>query len=212
MYYYGNTQDANGNRNGELRAGSRERSYMSAALLQPIEGIAKPANPILEELRARLGVFDTHFQREALPYSRLSSGLPRGALVEITGPGKTSSVVQFLAENSGLRAAWVESHFSLLPSAFPQRSANLEKIFFVEAGKNAAWAASTILRAQLFPILVYSGPYACERELRRFQLLSERSKTTMILLGEKPLGIGAWPIRLSLEARGRELSLVKGKG
>lgn len=192
---------------------------MSAALLQPMEaaagtaeaGVRKP-NPILEELRARLGVFDTHLQRESLPFSRFAPGLPRGALVELTGPGKTTLVAQFLAENSGLRAAWVESRFSLLPSAFPQRSVDLEKIFFVEGGKNSAWAAATILRAQLFPILVYHAPYGCERELRRFQLLSERSSTTMILLGQKPLEARAWPIKVSLEARGRELTLVKGQG
>ena len=193
---------------------------MSAALLQPMESAAtagaaepkKKVTPILEELRARLGVFDTHLQRESLPFSRFAPGLPRGALVELTGPGKTTLVAQFLAENSGLRAAWVESRFSLLPSAFPQRSVDLEKIFFVEGGKDSAWAAATILRAQLFPILVYPAPYGCERELRRFQLLSERSSTTMILLGQKPLEARAWPIKVALEARGRELTLVKGQG
>lgn len=193
---------------------------MSAALLQPTQSAPESApsvterrpNPILEELRARLGVFDTHFQRESLPFSRFAPGLPRGALVELTGPGKTSLVAQLLAENAGLRAAWVESRFSLLPSALPQRSVDLEKIFFVEGGKHSAWAAATILRAQLFPILVYNAPYGCERELRRFQLLSERSSTTMILLGSKPLGERAWPIKVSLlVARGRELTLLKGK-
>lgn len=191
---------------------------MLAALLQsPLSNPgqdteARPRNPLLEELRARLGVFDTHFQRESLPFSRLASGLPRGALVELTGAGKTSVAAQFLAENAGLRAAWVESRFSLLPSAFPQRSVQLEKIFFVEGGKQSAWAAATILRAQLFPVLVYHAPYGEERELRRFQLLAERSNTTMLLLGQKPLASSAWPIRLSLEARGRELSLVRGPG
>lgn len=191
---------------------------MLAALLSPnIESpppseAAKKANPLLEELRARLGVFDTHLQRASLPFSRLASGLPRGALVELTGAGKTSVAAQFLAENPGLRAAWVESRFSLLPSAFPQRSVQLEKIFFVEGGTHSAWAAATILRAQLFPVLVYHAPYGEERELRRFQLLAERSNTTMLLLGQKPLEQRAWPIRLSLEARGRELSLVRGPG
>lgn len=167
---------------------------------------------VLQELRARLGAFDRHSPSEnRLPYSRLPSGLPRGILVELTGPGKTESVAQLLAENAGLRAAWVESRFSLLPSAFLQRQVNLEKIFFVEGGKDSAWAAATILRSQLFPLVIYHAPYGEERELRRFQLLAERSATTMLLLGEKPLEQSAWPIRMSLAARGRQLSVVKGR-
>ncbi len=179
----------------------------SSLTSQPV--VPRPLNPIFEDLRARLGTFDTRFS--PLPFSRLAAGLPRGALVEITGPGKTSAAVQLLAEHAGLRAAWVEGSFSLLPSAFPQRSANLEKIFFVEGGAHSAWAASTLLRSQLFPLLVFHAPYSCERELRRFQLLAERSKTTMLLLGQKPLAERAWPIRLSLEARGPELTVLKGK-
>jgi hypothetical protein len=166
---------------------------------------------VLQELRARLGAFDNHHTRERVPYSRLPSGLPRGILVELTGPGKTSMVVQLLAENPELRTAWIEQHFSLLPSAFVQRQVNLEKIFFIEGGKQSAWAAGAVLRSQLFPIVVYNAPYGEERELRRFQLLSERSNTTMILLGEKPLEQKAWPIRMSLEARGRQLTVVKGR-
>lgn len=167
---------------------------------------------VLQELRARLGVFDSPHTREAFPYSRLGAGLPRGILAELTGPGKTSAVVQLLAENPQLRAAWVEQRFSLLPSAFTQRQANLEKIFFIEGGKDCAWAAGTILRSQLFPIVVYHAPYGEERELRRFQLLAERSNTTMILLGDKPLEERAWPIRLSLQARGAHpLTVLKGR-
>lgn len=166
---------------------------------------------VLEELRARLGAYERHQSASPLPYSRFGSGLPRGALVEITGHGKTESVLQLLRENPALRAAWVESHFSLLPSAFLQRQANLEKIFFVEGGKDSAWAAAVILRSQLFPVLVYHAPYGEERELRRFQLLAERSATTMILLGARPLEERAWPIRISLAVRGRQLALVKGR-
>ncbi|MGZ3660670.1 MAG: hypothetical protein ACXVB9_05560 [Bdellovibrionota bacterium] len=166
---------------------------------------------VLQELRARLGVFESHFQREAFPCSRLPNGLPRGILAEITGAGKTESVAQLLAENPALRCAWIEARFSLLPSALLQRGVSLEKIFFVEAGENAAWAAATVLRAQIFPIVVYRAPYGDLKELRRFQLLAGKSNATMILLGDQPAE-HAWPIRLSLEARekGRRLAPLKG--
>ena len=111
----------------------------------------------------------------------------------------------------GERCAWIESRFSLLPSALLQRGVCLEKIFFVEAGEDSAWAAATVLRAQLFPLVVYQAPYGDLRELRRFQLLAGKSNATMILLGHEPAH--AWPIRLSLEASssGRRLSVVKGR-
>jgi hypothetical protein len=166
----------------------------------------------IEELRARLGALESFSSPlPSLSFSRLPQGLPRGALVEITGPGKTENVVRLLADNPSLKAAWLEERFSLLPSAFPQREANLEKIFFVEGGKESAWAARVILRAQLFPLLVYHAPYADERELRRFQLLAERSATTMILLGEKPLLERAWPIRLSLVCHQQEIHPRRGR-
>lgn len=167
---------------------------------------------ILQELRARLGAFEGRdLAREAFTFSRFTAGFPRGVLVELTGPGKTENVAAFLAENPSLRVAWVESAFSLLPSAFAQRGVNLEKIFFVEAGVDSAWAASTILRSQLFPIVVYGASFPrrdAERELRRFQLLAEKSASTVFVLGEEPLA-HAWPIRLSLACAGRKLSVLR---
>jgi hypothetical protein len=167
---------------------------------------------VLQELRARLGVFESHFQRESFPFPGLPEGLPRGILAEITGRGKTESVARLLAENPALRCAWIESRFSLLPSALLQRRVALEKIFFVDAGADAPWAAATVLRAQLFPLVVYHAPYGEVRELRRFQLLAGKGHSTMLLLGEEPAR-DAWPIRLSLRASegGRRLASARAR-
>lgn len=160
---------------------------------------------VLEEIRARLGAHPA--PSEPFPFSPLPNGLPRGILAEISGRGKTESVARLLAENPTLRCAWVEAHFSLLPSALPQRQVGLHRLFFVEAGKDAAWAATTILRAQIFPLVIYHAPYGDLKELRRFQLLAGKSRSTMILLGDEPAE-AAWPIRLSLVAQenGRRLA------
>lgn len=163
---------------------------------------------LLQELRTRLGIQES--QRESLPCQAFPPGLPRGALVELTGPGKTESVASLLAEHPSLRVAWVESPFSIFPSALLQRNVNLEKIFFIEGGRESAWAAAALLRSQLFPLLVYHAPYGEERELRRFQLLAEKAASTMLLLGNKP-SLHSWPIRLSLSVQGRRLVSVKGK-
>lgn len=168
------------------------------------------AAAVLQELRSRLGLLESPSQRETFSFSRFPGGLPRGGLVEISGFGKTESVAAFLAENPQLRAAWVESRFSLLPSALQQRGVDLSKIFFVEGKEQSAWAATLLLRSQIFPAIVYQAPppprpREAEKELRRFQLLAERSATTMFLLNEEPLQ-EAWPIRLSLTCEGARLT------
>jgi hypothetical protein len=163
----------------------------------------------LPELRARIGAF-TQPQKEKFPCSFFSEGLPRGALVEICGHGKREAVVEFLAENAQHSTAWIEKEFTLFPAAVSQREAALEKIFFIEGGKESAWAASAVLRSQLFPIVVYQAPYGEERELRRFQLLAEKSKSTMIFLSEKKLSL-AWPIHLALEFKDGKAEVRKKK-
>lgn len=159
----------------------------------------------LAELRARIGAL-TSRSSERLAYSLYAEGLPRGALVEISGRGKTEAAVRFLAENS-LPVAWIEERFSLFPTALLQREVDPARILFLECGKDSAWAAAQVLRSQLFPILVYSAPYGDERELRRFQLLSETTKATMLLLRPKPSR--AWPIALHLKVEGGELRARK---
>jgi hypothetical protein len=165
----------------------------------------------LQELRARIGALEKFTRAGALPFGGLEGGLPRGALVELAGSGKTESAARFLVENAALPAAWVESEFSLYPPALLQRGRQLHNTFFTEAGKDAPWAATTILRSRLFPVLVYHAPYReDERQLRRFQLLAERAEATVILLARgRPHA--SWPIALSLELRERNLHVLRRK-
>jgi hypothetical protein len=163
----------------------------------------------LQALKAQLGTLE-RVSRESVAWSKLIGGLPRGALVEIAGPGKTEAVASLLAEHKEARAAWIEKEFTLLPSALPQRGVELEQIFFIESGAESEWAAGLVLRSQLFPFLVYHAPCHEEKTLRRFQLLAERSRSTMLLLAEKGLSM-AWPIALSLEAKAGSLEVRRRK-
>ncbi len=153
----------------------------------------------LEELRARIGALETGYAREQHAFSLYPAGLPKGGLVEIAGHGKTECAVRFLAEHPGIAVAWIEGEFSLFPTALLQRRVDPAKILFIEGKKDAGWAAGVILRSGLFPFVIYHAPYKDERELRRFQLLSEKARSTTILLQEKPSG--AWPITLHLELK-----------
>jgi hypothetical protein len=164
----------------------------------------------LQDLRARIGALESRFRKETLPYSRLAEGIPRSALVEISGSGKTEALVQFLAEHPQIPVAWIEARFSLFPTALQQRQAKLENLLFIEGKAECAWAATTVLRSQLFPLVAYHAPYGDEKELRRFQLLAERSRATMFLLAESPAE-NAWPIALSLAVHGRSLRVLRRK-
>jgi hypothetical protein len=155
------------------------------------------ARQSIQELRARIGSLE-RTEKEHHAWSMVAGGIPRGGLVEISGPGKTEAVARLLAEHSGSAAAWIEKDFSLLPSALIQRGVPLDKIFFVEAKAECPWAATLVLRSQIFPFVVYHAPFGEEKELRRFQLLAERSRSTMLLLTEEKPTL-AWPIALSLE-------------
>src|SRR4051812_41640161 len=51
----------------------------------------------------------THVEPESYAFDGLEGGLPKGALVEISGAhggGKTEVVLRFLAQNPGARVAW----------------------------------------------------------------------------------------------------------
>jgi hypothetical protein len=163
----------------------------------------------LKELAATIGS-SQQIDRTPWPCSQLEGGLPRGSLIEISGHGRTEALVRILAEHPELPSLWIEANFQLFPPALAQRKLVLERTYFVDAGREAAWAATTVLRSQICPFLIYHAPYGAERFLRRLQLLAERSGTIVFLLPEgKPRQ--AWPIHLSLEAKGRKLHTLRRK-
>jgi hypothetical protein len=66
----------------------------------------------LAELRALLSF---QSQREFLPLVFFQgAGIPKGAITEISGFGKTEFVVQILSEHPVVRVAWIEKFFQFL--------------------------------------------------------------------------------------------------
>jgi hypothetical protein len=94
--------------------------------------------------------------RDHLPCPDLRSGIPVGALCEVSGPGKTEFVTRFLAANSEMRVAWIEDELSIYPNALLQRQVDLNRILFVEAGQDSYWSILQALRSQLFGTVIYS--------------------------------------------------------
>jgi hypothetical protein len=195
----------------------------------------------LARLRALPGILKSRQDRQALACPLISEwpeGLPCGAISEFVsaaGGGKTEAAIRILAENPGIRGAWIEPTLTVYPCAFPQLGVTLDRVLFTEPGDQALWAAHQILRSQLFGLVVLSVPEAPlaaagaralqakavaapfqsaqaltasnlnEIDLRRLQLSAEKSGAALLLLRERPTVRGNWAI--AIQAR----VLRKGK-
>jgi hypothetical protein len=136
--------------------------------------------------------------RERYPFSSAPLGIPRGALTEITGHGKTEVMIRFLSENPRLRVAWIEDEMSVYPCAILQRGVRLDRVLFVEAGRDLFWAVSQCLRSGLFECVVLSYQRNLdEKTYRRLQLEVEKADIGLFLLPEMPQK--AWPISMKLQ-------------
>jgi len=150
------------------------------------------------ELKNLVGTLDGSLLREEWPSSGTTTGLPKGAITEICGSGKTEFVVSFLREHSTLRVAWVEQTLSVYPCGILQRKVDLNRILFVEAGNEFPWVVQQLLKSNLFEIVVLFSAVENMKMLRRFQLSVEKAHVTLILLSED-LSNG-WPVALQLRS------------
>lgn len=157
-----------------------------------------PAKLSLDELRALIGQGEAPLGRENFACSLVPGGIPRGALIEVTGKARTEWVVQALVENPGERVLWLEENFSILPTALSQRQLTLDRVLFVETSEHQDWTLGTVLRSQLFSLVVAPGNIHNEKILRRYQLLAEKAPASLFLLSERPSS--AWAISLQVEA------------
>ena len=136
--------------------------------------------------------------KEALSRAPFSSMIPKAAITEVTGFGKTEWLVNLMKEHPQASMAWLESELSAYPLGFFQRNISLQHILFVEAGAHLSWACMQVLKAQLFKIVVVCHSEFDLLSLKRFQLLCEKSDCALIWLSPKPHSL--WPIRKHIHA------------
>ncbi len=148
----------------------------------------------IEQLRELIAFKQGFAQREKFETSLLHAGIPKGAITQIFGYGKTEATVQFLRDNPNERVAWIEVDFELNPVGILQREVNLTRILFTEAGDHLMWAALQALKSQLFSIVVLKTRGLNEKDLRKLQLAAEKSNASVILLSEE--FSPSWPISL----------------
>jgi len=166
-----------------------------------------PASAVsLESLRSLIKSVEKPARRERFPFSSVAPGIPRGAIIEIAGAGKTEVIIQFLAENPTLRVAWVEDHMTVYPCAIVQRRVALHRLLFIEARREVIWALLQVLRSGLFECVVVSSKEKFnENSLRRLQLEAEKAHVGFFLLSEKQSN--AWPIAMKLKVDRQRLNL-----
>lgn len=162
----------------------------------------------IEELRAALARY-AQKSPNAFSFSGLSGGIPRGALIEVSGPmgtGKTAWMASFLTEQNQQRAAWIEESLSVYPCALAQAGVDLSRLLFVEAGELVLWSAHQILRSGLVQLLFVSLERLIpgELELRRLQLACRDAQASLVLLKETPLPGNPWPVSLRLTINERQ--------
>lgn len=141
----------------------------------------------------------SQIEAEQLVCSQLPGAVTRSSITELSGPsgcGKSEVALKFISENTNVRVAWLENEMTAYPRAFPLHGVPLDRVLFCSAGEELAWTAQQILKSGLFPIVVISPQVVLTpTDLRRIQLATEQSRSTVILLSEKPTAAGAWTIR-----------------
>jgi hypothetical protein len=152
----------------------------------------------LIELRNLIGALDGSSLREYWPCIDPATKLPKGAITQVCGPGKTEFVVEFLKEHSGFRVAWIEPLLSIYPCGIFQRTVNLNRILFIEAGNAFPWVVQQVFKTSLFEIVILTSTIEDLKMLRRFQLSAEKAHASLILLSEA--FSNAWPVALQLKS------------
>lgn len=152
----------------------------------------------LEELRYLISAKQGFHDRQYLQCSSLSTGIPRGAITQICGFGKTQAAVDLIKENPDIKTAWIESEFELNPLAVAQQEVDLTRILFAEAGEHMIWACHQILKSHLFPLVVLKEAPMEDLLLRKLQLAAEKSQSALVILTEE--FSSSWPVSLMLKA------------
>lgn len=129
------------------------------------------------------------------PWDRLP--VEKGSVLALCSPdggGKTELVMQVIEQNREMRVAWIEKELTIYPFSFAQKKISMNRVLFVEAGKQEMWSASHCIRSQLFDLVVVRAESLCEMDLRRLQLAAEKAQVSVILLTSAPIREGAWPL------------------
>jgi hypothetical protein len=153
--------------------------------------------PTIQELKDLIGDKRSYDNHRSV-FSIYPDGFSLGSIIEICGSGKTKAIAQFLSENSQYQVAWVEEDISINPYALFQMGVNIKNILFIEAKKEINWCLNQILQSGCFKVVIAQSKKISEKDLRRYQLGSEKNQSHFFLLSETPHS--SWVPQLQLKA------------
>lgn len=161
--------------------------------------------PSLQELRQLIGAVE-HVERERSSFALFQKGFPKGSIIEVCGPGKTELVALFLKEHPEFKVAWIEREITINPYALFQKGLKTENVLFIEAKEQLEWCLNQALQSACFQAIVTNALTSSsfdEKDLRRYQLLAERSQAHFFLLSENLHQ--SWVPNLQLKVKKKKL-------
>ncbi|MGE0207433.1 MAG: hypothetical protein AB7R69_06315 [Candidatus Babeliales bacterium] len=141
--------------------------------------------PTLVELKQQIGAIEGVLNRPKTNFSLYAEGIPKNCIVEIAGVNKTEFITKFLEEHPKLQTVWIEREISINPYALWQRGVNLDSILFIECKDEPIWSIQQVLKSQVFEAVILSDIQFIDSELRKFQLLVEKSCSHLFILTNK---------------------------
>lgn len=168
--------------------------------------------PSLQELRHLIGAVENQ-DRERSSFSLFPEGFARGSILELSGPGKTELTALFLREHPEFKVAWIEKELTINPYALLQKGVKTENILFIEAGKELSWCLTQALQSGCFQALITNTAFE-EKDLRRYQLLAERSQAHFFLLSKEihPSWVPNLQLKIQKKKQGLEIKTLRKRG
>lgn len=157
----------------------------------------------IKHLKLIIGALDQVGPSEYWTAPGLECGIPRGVIVELLGPFRVEWFIQFLKLQEQLKVFWAEQVQQILPTAIHQRGIDLRRITFGILGDDLIKPLRKVIQSQLYEVVLAPNRFTEIKEFKAFQLFTEKSNSTLFLLGQKTAS-NAWPISLQLEINRNE--------
>jgi hypothetical protein len=157
---------------GDEKLSKKDKLQKLQQLISPYEDVARLKGSV--------------YQQSFFPFSKVRKGIPKGALSEISGKGKSRLLISFLSENPDLQVVWIEPEISVFPQAMAQRGLDLKRYLFVESGQETDWTLLQVLKSQVFQIVVLSDYFPSEGQLKKIHYFSKKSSSAVIFLSKHP--------------------------
>lgn len=128
----------------------------------------------------------------------LTSGIPKGVIIELLGPSSTEWLVQFLTTHKHLKIFWAEREDSVQPTALHQGGLNLNRITFGTMGADLNQPLQRVLQNPQYQVIIAPHRFYEIQSLKTLQLHAEKSHSLIFLMSQKKSSF-AQPIYLQLE-------------